>query len=47
MYVSAFAAGWEGHESAVYKVVATPHGPLLQGFTRMFEALIAAGERTV
>jgi hypothetical protein len=31
----------------VYKVMQTPHGPLYQGFRRMFEALIAEGERTV
>jgi hypothetical protein len=47
MYVSAFDAGWEGHESAVYKVMATPSGPLFRGFRRMFEALIAEGERTI
>lgn len=47
MYVSAFDAGWEGHESAVYKVMSTPHGPLFRGFTRMFDALIAEGERTI
>jgi len=47
MYVSAFDAGWEGHESAVYKVMSTPHGPLYRGFRRMFDALIAEGERTI
>lgn len=47
MYVSVFHADWEGHESAVYKVMETPHGPLYQGFRRMFEALIAEGERTI
>ncbi|WKU45943.1 XRE family transcriptional regulator [Streptomyces sp. VNUA116] len=47
MFVSAFDAGWEGHESAVYKVVETSHGPLYRGCRRMFEALIEDGERTV
>lgn len=47
MYVSAFDAGWEGHESAVYKVMETPHGPLYRGFRRMFDALIAEGVRTI
>ncbi|MEU8550184.1 helix-turn-helix transcriptional regulator [Streptomyces roseoverticillatus] len=47
MFVSAFDAGWEGHESAVYKVVETLHGPLYRGCRRMFEALIEDGERTV
>lgn len=47
MFVSAFDAGWEGHESATYKVMATPHGPLFRGFRRMFEAVIDGAERTV
>ncbi|WP_432133172.1 MULTISPECIES: helix-turn-helix domain-containing protein [unclassified Streptomyces] len=47
MFVGAFDAGWEGHESATYKVMATPHGPLFRGFRRMFEAVIAGAERTV
>ncbi|HEY5833456.1 helix-turn-helix domain-containing protein [Streptomyces sp.] len=47
MYVSAFDAGWEGHESAVYKIMATPHGPLYRGFRRMFDALITDGERSI
>ncbi|GCB49628.1 hypothetical protein [Streptomyces sp. NL15-2K] len=47
MFVSAFDAGWEGHESATYKVMATPHGPLFRGFRRMFEAIIDGAQRTV
>jgi len=47
MYVSAFDAGWEGHESALYKVMATPHGPLFRGFVRMVEALVAEGEQVI
>lgn len=47
MFVSAFDAGWEGHESATYKVMATPHGPLFRGFRRMFDAVIGSGQRTV
>ncbi|MFI6700629.1 helix-turn-helix domain-containing protein [Streptomyces sp. NPDC050509] len=47
MFISAFDAGWEGHESATYKVVETPHGPLCRGFRRMFEALVDTAERTI
>ncbi|MEU3723375.1 helix-turn-helix transcriptional regulator [Streptomyces sp. NPDC031705] len=47
MFVGAFDAGWEGHESATYKVMQTPHGPLFRGFQRMFEALAKGAERTV
>ncbi|MFD9075072.1 helix-turn-helix domain-containing protein [Streptomyces lasiicapitis] len=47
MFVGAFDAGWEGHESAMYKVMATPHGPLFRGFRRMFEAVIDRAQRTV
>ncbi|WP_330301584.1 MULTISPECIES: helix-turn-helix domain-containing protein [unclassified Streptomyces] len=47
MFVSAFDAGWEGHESATYKVMETPHGPLYRGFRRMFEAVVDGAERTV
>lgn len=47
MLVSAFGAGWEGHESATYKVTETPHGPLYRGFLRMFQAIIDDAERTV
>ncbi|MEU2300561.1 helix-turn-helix transcriptional regulator [Streptomyces antibioticus] len=47
MFVGAFDAGWEGHESALYKVMSTPHGPLFRGFTRMFEAVIDGAQRTV
>ncbi|MCX4784414.1 hypothetical protein [Streptomyces sp. NBC_01264] len=47
MFVGAFDAGWEGHESATYKVVATAHGPLFRGHRRMFEAMVAGARRTV
>lgn len=47
MFVGAFDAGWEGHESATYKVMETPHGPLYRGFRRMFEAVIDGAERTI
>ncbi|MEU9338056.1 helix-turn-helix domain-containing protein [Streptomyces sp. NPDC048290] len=47
LFVGAFDAGWEGHESATYKVMATSHGPLFRGFRRMFEAILADGRRTV
>ncbi|MCI3927712.1 helix-turn-helix domain-containing protein [Streptomyces sp. AN091965] len=47
MFVGAFDRGWEGHESATYKVMATPHGPLFRGFSRMFEAVIHGAHRTI
>ncbi|MEU8621004.1 helix-turn-helix domain-containing protein [Streptomyces sp. NPDC048623] len=47
MFLGAFDPGWEGHESATYKVMETPHGPLFRGFRRMFEALLDGAERTV
>lgn len=46
-YVSAFDVGWEGHESATYKVMETPYGPLYRGFRRMFDALVGDAVRTV
>lgn len=46
-YVGAFDAGWEGHESATYKLVETPHGPMYRGHRRQFEALIADADRSV
>ena len=47
LYVSAFDTDWEGHESATYKVLATPHGPLYRGFRRMFDAMVEEGERVI
>ncbi|MFE6909425.1 helix-turn-helix domain-containing protein [Streptomyces erythrochromogenes] len=47
LFVGAFDAGWEGHESATYKVMETPHGPLFRGFRRMFEAVVRGAQRTV
>ncbi|MFJ9753250.1 hypothetical protein ACIRVM_47955, partial [Streptomyces chartreusis] len=47
MFLGAFDAGWEGHESALYKVMETPHGPLYCGFRRMFETVVDGTERTV
>ncbi|MFC9296110.1 helix-turn-helix domain-containing protein [Streptomyces sp. NPDC057011] len=47
MFVGAFDVGWEGHESATYKVMETPQGPLFRGFRRMFEAITQSAERTV
>lgn len=46
MFLSAFDAGWEGHESATYKIMQKPHGPLYRGFRQMFDAMLADGERT-
>lgn len=40
-YVSTFAETWEGHESAVYKMVPTTAGPLHRGFRRMFDEMLS------
>ncbi|MEW1549605.1 helix-turn-helix domain-containing protein [Streptomyces tsukubensis] len=47
MFVGAFDSGWEGHESATYKIVETSHGPLFRGFKRMIDAMIDGADRTV
>jgi transcriptional regulator with XRE-family HTH domain len=47
LYVSAFDADWEGHESATYKVLATPAGPLYRGFRRLFDAMVEDGQRVI
>ncbi|MFE7119700.1 XRE family transcriptional regulator [Streptomyces sp. NPDC057654] len=47
LFISAFDAGWEGHESVTYKVMETPHGPLYRGFRRMFEAVVDGAQRTM
>lgn len=38
MFVSTFGT-WEGHESAMYKIIATPRGPIFHGLARHIEAL--------
>ena len=38
MFVSTFGT-WEGHESAMYKIIGTPRGPLFHGLLRHIEAL--------
>ncbi|WP_457031760.1 helix-turn-helix domain-containing protein [Kitasatospora sp. P5_F3] len=47
LYLSAFDPQWEGHESATYKVLATPFGPLYRGFRRQFDAMIEDAERVI
>ncbi len=37
MYVSAFDAAWEGHESTVYEIPRTPRGAFWAGFRRLFD----------
>jgi transcriptional regulator with XRE-family HTH domain len=39
VYVSAFDAAWEGHESAVYEIPHTPRGAFWAGHRRGFEDL--------
>ncbi|MEI7055632.1 helix-turn-helix transcriptional regulator [Nocardioides sp. CCNWLW239] len=38
MFVATFGT-WEGHESAMYKIIATPRGPVFHGLVRHIEAL--------
>ncbi len=47
LFVGAFDAGWEGHESATYKIMETPNGPMYRGQRRSFEALLAEADRSV
>ncbi|HEX9343825.1 MAG TPA: DUF5919 domain-containing protein [Actinomycetota bacterium] len=47
VYVAVFAEDWEGHESPVYKVTATPRGVLHRGFRRMFEDLRQGAKRII
>jgi transcriptional regulator with XRE-family HTH domain len=39
MYISAFDAAWEGHESAVYEIPHTPRGAFWAGYRRGFKDL--------
>ncbi|MFF0295535.1 helix-turn-helix domain-containing protein [Kitasatospora sp. NPDC004615] len=47
LYVGAFDAEWEGHESATYKLVRTPNGPLWAGFRRLFDAMVEDSTRII
>ncbi len=47
LYVSAFDTDWEGHESATYKVLATPYGPLYRGWRRLFDAMVNDADRVI
>ncbi|MFI8080224.1 helix-turn-helix domain-containing protein [Kitasatospora sp. NPDC086009] len=47
LYVSSFDTDWEGHESATYKVLATPYGPLYRGWRREFDAMVDGAERMI
>ncbi|MCX4688174.1 helix-turn-helix domain-containing protein [Kitasatospora purpeofusca] len=47
LYVSAFDTDREGHESATYKVLATPYGPLYRGWRRMFDAMVDDAVRVI
>ncbi len=47
LFIGVFDAGWEGHESATYKVMETPNGPLYRGFRRMFETVVGGARRTL
>jgi transcriptional regulator with XRE-family HTH domain len=47
LFMSAFAAEWEGHESPTYKIVSTEGGAFYRGFRRMFEDLRNGAERVI
>jgi transcriptional regulator with XRE-family HTH domain len=47
LWVSTFAAGWEGHESTTYEVPQTPRGALWSGYCRTFDDLHANSRRVV
>lgn len=47
LWVSTFAAAWEGHESAIYEVPQTPRGPLWAGYHRTYEDLYANSRRVI
>ncbi|MER8183501.1 helix-turn-helix transcriptional regulator [Kitasatospora sp. NPDC094015] len=47
LYVSVFDAGWEGHQSATYKILATPIGPLYRAHRRQFDAMVEDGQRVI
>ncbi|MFE0459702.1 helix-turn-helix domain-containing protein [Kitasatospora sp. NPDC058965] len=47
LYVASFSASWEGHESATYKLVATPQGPLYGGYCRLFAAMLTDAHRVI
>lgn len=47
LYVGSFSATWEGHESATYKLVGTPYGPLYDGFRRLFDSMLTDAHRVI
>jgi hypothetical protein len=47
LFVATFAESWEGHESAVYKLVPTTAGTLHRGFRRMFDDIRHRAERII
>ncbi|MFE3873139.1 helix-turn-helix domain-containing protein [Kitasatospora sp. NPDC059146] len=47
VFVGSFDVDWEGHESATYKVLATPHGPLYRGWRRQFDVMVEDAERVI
>ncbi|WP_030245913.1 helix-turn-helix domain-containing protein [Streptomyces sp. NRRL S-350] len=47
LYVGVFDTDWEGHESATYKVLPTPSGPLYRGWRRQFEVLLDGARRVI
>lgn len=46
-WVSTFTAQWEGHESAIYEIPASPTGALWAGYRRQFEEMYANARRII
>lgn len=47
LYVSSFNSAWEGHESSITKIAASPQGALYHGYARMLDQLFTSAERVV
>lgn len=47
LWVSTFAAAWEGHESTIYEVQETPRGALWAGYRRTYDDLIEHSRRVI
>jgi hypothetical protein len=47
LYVGAFAEAWEGHQSPLYKLAASPAGMLQRGLRRTVEDLRQHAKRSI
>lgn len=46
-YVSTLCAGWDGNDSAVYKLAESPHSALYPGFRQVFENHLDCASRVI